>query len=84
MRDVRITTTVDRPRQATVEVNGASVGAAVESYTLTQRVGEPPRLTFEVPLVTRAVFDGPAVVVMSDRCAEALVALGWTPPGGEL
>lgn len=83
MKDVRLAVDASQPHRPLVEVDGTNITRALSSYTLTQSVRGVPVLTVEVVIPT-VEFQGKATVVVSDRCAEALVALGWTPPGGEL
>lgn len=62
-------------------VDGVDLSAAVRSAHLTMASGELPTLTFD-PIIFRLdeVDLKAARVVVPDRAAKRLIALGWTPP----
>lgn len=68
------------PGLSVVEVDGTDLAQSARSVQITATVGAPPRLVLEFPLHEIKV-EGEMQVAVTDRVAEALISLGWTPPG---
>lgn len=76
-----IEVTLESPGHAVIRVGGYDIAPAVAALTLKARVGEVPTLKLELP-AGMFMFDGDDVQVrLAPAQADALVALGWTPPG---
>lgn len=64
-----------------VEVDGQDLAPGLRGYTLRSAAGSMPVLELQVGMFEAEV-DGEARVVLRPSAHEALVKLGWTPPGG--
>ncbi len=72
----------DRGGGGTVEVDGYDMSPGLLGYTLSGGRDQFPTLTLEVAMPAGEVA-GQAYVHITDDCAAALTALGWTPPGAQ-
>lgn len=64
-----------------VVLDGVDVSGGVAGVSLDSRVGQLTRLRLELPAV-EFDFSGAVCVEIPAEVHDALVALGWTPPGG--
>jgi hypothetical protein len=64
-----------------VEVDGQDVANGLRGYTLRSKAGHMPTLELDLRVFDTEV-DGEARVVVPAGTREALIKLGWTPPGG--
>jgi hypothetical protein len=62
-----------------VEVNGVNLAHALVGYDIRDRVGGVPNVTLHL-LGTGSVELAQVDVQLRPEVAEALIALGWTPP----
>jgi hypothetical protein len=62
-----------------VLVAGHDIGSAVTGFTLEGEPGDPARLTLTIP--TLEWDSGKTTVLFVPVVHDALVAMGWTPPG---
>lgn len=71
------------PVDASVEIDGHDVSNVVRGYRVEHTVGELPRVTLDVlsPIARTTLADKHVVVDLPAETEEALVLLGWTPPG---
>lgn len=67
------------PDTAVVDVDGTDLASVTRTLEVHAEAGEAPRLVLDLPLHEIQV-SGQMQVAVSDRVAEALIALGWTPP----
>jgi hypothetical protein len=80
VRNVRITA-APNPHDAVIEIDGQPIQRAVRSYTLTHNIDDTtPQLTHDLAHIT-ANINGQARILLFDATRDALLALGWTPPG---
>ena len=78
---VQISGTSFRPR---VMVDGTNTASALAGLTLTMRHDHLPALELDLNLVdVTELADLDAQVILGPGVAEALVALGWTPPADQ-
>lgn len=68
---------VGQPGPITVDGNRIP---GVTGYTLTNNVGDIPKLELEMSVLTDEPIAGEARVYITERAREGLLALGWTPP----
>jgi hypothetical protein len=68
-------------RHDVVEVDGHDIAGGLRSYTLRSEAGSMPVLEIQVGMFEAEVH-GEARVILTPKAHEALVKLGWTPPGG--
>jgi hypothetical protein len=68
----------------TLEVNGVNISNAVTSYTLTHHAGGIVECVVTLVVGTIAAEVGAENVRVDEGTAEALAALGWTPPIEEI
>lgn len=65
-----------------VELDGQRL-PGVRGVTLTHKVRRTPTITVDLVMHEIEV-DGEMTVTVPDKTREALIALGWTPPGEEI
>lgn len=66
-----------------VEIDGQDLANACRGYTLRAHVGHVPELELDLFIIAEAnEVNGEVLVIVPDRTREALINLGWTPPGG--
>lgn len=71
---------VDNINDGRVMVDGYNIAPALRGWQLHHIVGRMPELVLQVP--TGVIdFSGKTKVIMSERVAELLESMGWTPPG---
>lgn len=69
-------------RGGTVEIDGHDISAAITAVRVDAEASRMPRVTVDVASFSTTI-DGTATIGIPQRTHDALVALGWTPPGGE-
>jgi len=63
------------------DVGGFDLAGLATALSLSMRAGDIPQLTLTLPVIRGGTFHGERIYVEVDRLtAEALKALGWTPP----
>lgn len=67
------------PDACVVEVDGTDLAAVARSVQIHAAAGERPRLLLDLPLHQITV-EGETQVAVTERVAQALISLGWTPP----
>ena len=67
-----------------VEVGAVDITRGLRGYRLDAASGHAPRLTLDLLIRDVTPIDAEGVqVIVPQGTRDALVALGWTPPGGE-
>jgi hypothetical protein len=77
---IRLVPTVGGIRDV-VEVDGQDLASGLRGYTLHSQAGSMPTLELQLGMFEAEVH-GVARVILTPAAHEALVKLGWTPPGG--
>jgi len=70
---------IEAPGRGTIEVDGQRL-TGVRGIHIDGRYGHIPRVTLDL-LVHEIDGTVEAEVIVPDRTAQTLIALGWTPPG---
>jgi hypothetical protein len=63
-----------------LELDGHDIRNHVSGLTLSAQIGEPVRITLDVPVHKVTEYEGDAVVRLKPELEEILINLGWTPP----
>lgn len=68
----------------TIEVDGTDISDAVHATQIQAKPGSSTKVTLDLGVIELNHFGAEqADVFISDHATLALVALGWTPPGGD-
>lgn len=62
-------------------IDGADLTNACRALTLRSQVGHITTLTLDLLLLEGIEVDGETITVIPTATRDALIALGWTPPG---
>jgi hypothetical protein len=63
-----------------LQLDGHDVRNHVSGLTLSAQIGEPVRITLDVPVHKVTEYEGDAAVSFNPELEEILISLGWTPP----
>jgi hypothetical protein len=69
------------PNVEAIDLDGLDVGRHVSGFTLQMRASELPKLTLDMSVAVVTKFDGDVQASVDPATHQALIQLGWTPPG---
>lgn len=71
---------IDPDGRGSITVDGVDLSLAVNAVEIQSQVGDTTRMTLSL-VAPRIEFDGQATIDVRHPMRDALIALGWIPPG---